>query len=127
MSEVELALRFAAALGLGVLLGLERERAKQREPSFAGVRTFGLLALAGGVAGLLDVALARAVARARRVRRDGRRWWSCRTRSPRSAASSAITTEVSALLAFLLGFLCVRGSRRCRGRARRRERRACSR
>ncbi len=43
------ALRFAAALGLGVLLGLERERVKT-EGSFAGVRTFGLLALAGGVA-----------------------------------------------------------------------------
>ncbi len=57
------AMRFAAALGLGVLLGLERERAKT-EASFAGVRTFGLLALAGGVAAFLDVR-SRALARAR--------------------------------------------------------------
>src|SRR6187397_950819 len=53
-----LALRFGAALGLGVLLGLERERTKT-EFDFAGVRTFALLALAGGVAAFLDASLAR--------------------------------------------------------------------
>ena len=44
-----LAIRFAAALALGVILGLERERTKAGEGGFAGVRTFGLIALAGGV------------------------------------------------------------------------------
>ncbi len=35
LAPVVRALRFAAALGLGVLLGLERERAKKAETSFA--------------------------------------------------------------------------------------------
>ncbi len=102
-----LALRFGAALGLGVLLGLERERSKT-PTGFAGVRTFGLCALTGAVAAFLDGVLARpwlavglfvAVAALVVV----------------SYAVSAqrgelgITTEVSALLAFLMGFLCVSG------------------
>jgi uncharacterized membrane protein (DUF4010 family) len=103
-----LVLRFAAALGLGVLIGLERERT-QPETRFAGVRTFGLISLAGamsayvdGVLGrpLLGLALFAAVAGLVVV----------------SAVTTArqgdigITTEVSALIAFLLGFLCVHGN-----------------
>lgn len=91
-----------------MLLGLERERAKRAEPSFAGVRTFGLLALAGGVAAFLDVVL-------------GRPWFALAIFAATAAlvvvsyaitaerGEIGITTEVSALLAFLLGFLCVAG------------------
>jgi len=104
-----LALRFAAALGLGVLIGLERERSHKPESGFAGVRTFGLISLAGAMAAYVDRALERpalglvlfgAIAALVVV----------------SAVTSAregdigITTEVSALLAFLLGFLCVSGN-----------------
>jgi uncharacterized membrane protein (DUF4010 family) len=102
-----LVLRFAAALGLGVLIGLERERT-QPETRFAGVRTFGLISLAGAMAAHLDTALARpwlglalfaavaalVVVSAVTTARQG---------------DIGITTEVSALLAFLLGFLCVAG------------------
>jgi uncharacterized membrane protein YhiD involved in acid resistance len=42
-----LALRFGAALGLGLLLGLERERKHDAELLFGGVRTFALIALLG--------------------------------------------------------------------------------
>ena len=35
-----LALRFGAALGLGILLGLERQRTHGADVAFAGVRTF---------------------------------------------------------------------------------------
>jgi uncharacterized membrane protein (DUF4010 family) len=101
------AIRFAAALGLGVLLGLERERTKG-ETGFAGVRTFGLVALTGALAGFLGerfaldglaVAIflavaALVVASYLKTAREG---------------EFGITTEVSALLAFLLGFLCARG------------------
>ncbi len=101
------ALRFAAALGLGVLLGLERERTKTAT-TFAGVRTFGLLALAGSIAAFLDATLDRpwlalavfaavaalVVASYTLTAREG---------------EFGITTEVSALLAFLIGFLCLRG------------------
>ena len=53
MEDPHLALRFAVALGLGVLIGLERERAKGEEGG-AGVRTFALIALTGAIAGYLD-------------------------------------------------------------------------
>jgi uncharacterized membrane protein YhiD involved in acid resistance len=54
MDIPDLALRFAVALGLGMLIGLERERSKPEEGG-AGVRTFALIALTGAIAGLTDV------------------------------------------------------------------------
>jgi uncharacterized membrane protein (DUF4010 family) len=100
------ALRFAAALGLGVLLGLERERAKT-EASFAGVRTFGLLALAGGVAGFLQWLALSGLALAIFAAVAGLVIVSYAVTAQRGELG--ITTEVSALLSFLLGFLCVHG------------------
>ncbi len=103
---LELALRFAAALGLGVLLGLERERTKTQE-RFAGVRTFALIALIGAVAAHVDEALRlpwlglgvfAAVA--------GLVLISYAVSAQQG--ESGITTEVSALLAFLIGWLCLR-------------------
>ncbi len=52
MDIPDLALRFAVALGLGMLIGLERERSKSEEGG-AGVRTFALIALTGAIAGYL--------------------------------------------------------------------------
>ena len=46
--------RLAASLGIGLLIGLERER---NPAAKAGVRTFALVALAGALAALLDVQL----------------------------------------------------------------------
>ena len=101
------AMRFAAALALGVLLGLERERRKT-ETTFAGVRTFGLLALAGGIAAFVDATL-------------GRPWLGLAVFVATAGlvvvsyavtarlGELGITTELSALLAFLVGFLCVAG------------------
>ena len=101
------AFRFAAALALGVLLGLERERTKT-ETTFAGVRTLGLLALAGGIAAYVDGTLARpwlgvgvfAAVAALIVTS-----YAVTAR----AGEFGITTELSAMLAFLIGFLCVWG------------------
>jgi uncharacterized membrane protein (DUF4010 family) len=99
--------RFAAALALGVLLGLERERTKH-ETGFAGVRTLGLIALAGGVAGFLDLALGRpALALAVFAAVAGLVAVSYAMTARQG--DYGVTTEVSALLAFLLGFLCVSG------------------
>ncbi len=55
MQHSELILRFGIALLIGVLIGLEREHARLREEvkSFAGVRTFPLIALLGCSAALL--------------------------------------------------------------------------
>jgi len=102
-----LALRFAVALGLGMLIGLERERAKGEEGG-AGVRTFALIALAGAVAGHLQLDL-------------GLEWLALAIFVAVGAllvtsyvltaqqGDTGITTEVSALLAFLLGLLCAHG------------------
>ena len=102
-----LTVRFAVALGLGVLLGLERERSKTVE-GFAGVRTFGLFALAGGVGAFLEAHL-------------GESWLALALFAAVAAlvvvsyavtaqrGEVGVTTEISALLAFLLGFLCVSG------------------
>jgi uncharacterized membrane protein (DUF4010 family) len=110
MSEADtlhLALRFAAALGLGVLLGLERERTKPATGGVAGVRTFGLISLAGGVAAYIGYPLDEpwlalgvfgAIAALVVVSYAVSAW----------RGDTGTTTEVSALLAFLLGFLCVR-------------------
>ncbi len=102
-----IAIRFAAALGLGVLLGLERERKKMVEGGFAGVRTFGLIALAGAVAAHLDerlglpmLALAVFAAVAALV--------VVSYSVSAGRGDMGVTTEISAVLAFLLGFLCVR-------------------
>ncbi len=87
---------------LGLLLGLERERSGQGEILFAGIRTFPLLSLAGWIGGwssarngpyvlpvvLLAVAALAVASYLRTVDR-----------------SHGITTEVSAILAVLLGAL----------------------
>lgn len=107
VDPLHLAFRFAAALGLGVLLGLERERVKQ-DASFAGVRTLGMLALAGGIAAFLDLELARPwLALALFAAAAGLILVSYAVTAQRGELG--ITTEVSALLAFLVGFLCVAG------------------
>ena len=48
--------RLGVALGIGLLLGLERERRKGEGPSRApaGLRTFALVALMGGVCMVID-------------------------------------------------------------------------
>ncbi len=106
--SAELLLRFAVALGLGILLGLERERTKNPETGFAGIRTFALISLTGAVSAwvgdtlgiawilpltfgaLAALVLASYVVAARK-------------------GSVGITTEVTALLTFVLGVVCERG------------------
>ena len=107
MDNPDLALRFAVALGLGMLIGLERERSNINGGG-AGVRTFALIALTGAIAGYLGVnlglesltlsiffAVAALIIGMYVV--TGQR------------GDTGITTEISALLAFLLGLLCAHG------------------
>ena len=107
MDDPDLALRFAVALGLGMLIGLERERSKSEEGG-AGVRTFALIALTGAIAGYLGKTL-------------GLDWLALSIFFAVAAliigqyvvtslrGDTGITTEISALLAFLLGLLCAHG------------------
>ena len=107
MDNPDLALRFAVALGLGMLIGLERERSKSAEGG-AGVRTFALIALTGAIAGYLGQTLgldwlALAIFFAVAALIIGQYVVTSLRGDP------GITTEISALLAFLLGLLCAHG------------------
>lgn len=91
--------RFGIALGLGLMIGVERER----EDAFAGIRTFPLIALMGCMAALLNdlfvswafvasfVILATLVLASYLL--------------TASAGEPGITTEISSLLGFLFGAL----------------------
>ena len=110
MDNPDLALRFAVALGLGMLIGLERERSRSEEGG-AGVRTFALIALTGALAGYLGKtlgldSLALSVFFAVAALIVGQYVVTSLRGDP------GITTEISALLTFLLGLLCAHGQLR---------------
>ena len=105
MFDLDLALRFGAALGLGLLLGLERERKRDAELLFGGVRTFALIALLGAVGAFLERELNQAwlvlvafVAVGSLV--------VVSYAMTASRGELGITTEITALLAFIVGALC---------------------
>lgn len=107
MDDKQLAMSFAVAIGLGAVLGLERERTKG-DSAGAGVRTFALIALCGALAGYLDrhlgqSALALALFAAVALLIVGMYGVTA------LRGDAGITTEVSALLAFMLGLLCAHG------------------
>lgn len=105
MIELNTAWQFGVALGLGMLIGLERERTRGEERTFAGVRTFALVALLGAtsvfagiqaelpwIVGVVFLAVVALVAVAYSVTaREG---------------SIGATTEISLLLTFFIGSLC---------------------
>ena len=105
MIELNIAWQFGAAVGLGMLIGLERERTRGEERTFAGVRTFSLVALFGAISvyageqsglpwivGLVFLAVTAVVVAAYYV----------------TAKSGKIgaTTEVSVLVTFFIGSMC---------------------
>jgi uncharacterized membrane protein (DUF4010 family) len=105
--EEQLIIRLAAALAVGLLIGIERERSKGQGPrrAAAGVRTFTLIALAGAMslelgglpAFLLVTAIVgafAAISYVRSVRRD-----------------PGLTTEVAMVVTLLLGGLTLREPR----------------
>jgi uncharacterized membrane protein (DUF4010 family) len=99
-----LAVRLAISLGIGLLIGAERERRKGvgagRGP--AGIRTFALVALAGGLSlafgGEVVLAVSTLVVGALAAIAYGR----SRSRDP------GLTTEIALVTTFLLGALAVR-------------------
>lgn len=94
-------MKLLLALGIGLLVGVERERSKGSGPArgAAGLRTFGLIGLVGGIAGLFGQPIltavaglfvaAAAVASYRRSRSD----------------DPGLTTEVAMFATFLLGVM----------------------
>ncbi|MCZ8111775.1 MAG: DUF4010 domain-containing protein [Betaproteobacteria bacterium] len=112
------ALGLAAALGAGLLIGLERERRKRSrrgaaQAQAAGIRSFALVALAGGLAQVLAqalgqpllvllggalVALLAVVAYARSLRLPG---------TPAAGVDPGLTTELALFVTYLVGVLAV--------------------
>lgn len=105
MFDLDLALRFAAALGLGLLLGIERERKRDTELFFGGVRTFALIALLGAVGAFMERELNQGwLIIAAFVALSALVIVSYATTAARGELG--ITTEISAMLAFIVGALC---------------------
>ena len=105
MFDLDLALRFAAALGLGLLLGIERERKRDAELFFGGVRTFALIALLGAVGAFVERELNQGwLIIAAFVALSALVIVSYATTAARGELG--ITTEISAMLAFIVGALC---------------------
>lgn len=93
----------AVALGIGLLVGVERERRKGEGPErgAAGVRTFALIALAGAVSERLG-GVGLAIAGGFTALAALASYRVSRTRDP------GLTTEVAMLVVFLLGVLAMR-------------------
>jgi len=105
MFDLDLALRFGAALGLGLLLGLERERKRDAELLFGGIRTFALIALLGALGAFMEREMAQSwLIVAAFIALSALVIVSYATTAARGELG--ITTEVTALLAFIVGALC---------------------
>jgi uncharacterized membrane protein (DUF4010 family) len=97
---LEMLTRFALALALGLLIGLERERRKKE----AGLRTFGFIALLGGISGALGDAygyLAMALTGMLTVFLN----W----QEMRAHEGTELTTSAAMLVTCLAGILCGKG------------------
>ncbi|WP_028838529.1 MgtC/SapB family protein [Thermomonas fusca] len=102
MADLDILRGLAVALGLGLLVGVERERRRADDGhDVAGVRTFALIALAGAIAeriGGIGIALGGAFV----VLAALAGYRASRGRDP------GLTTETAMLLVFLLGVLAMR-------------------
>lgn len=96
-------LGFAAALGGGLLIGIERERRKGTGPhrALAGVRTFTLAALAGAGAQALAQPILIAAGALLIAGLASIAYWRNRTRDP------GVTTELALLVTYLLGVMAM--------------------
>jgi uncharacterized membrane protein (DUF4010 family) len=103
--DLDLAVRFGVAVGLGLLLGLERERKREAELLFGGIRTFALIALLGAIGAFMQRELNQGwLVIAAFVSLSALVIVSYATTAARGELG--ITTEVTALLAFIVGALC---------------------
>ncbi|MCZ8252651.1 MAG: DUF4010 domain-containing protein [Hylemonella sp.] len=93
----------ALALGIGLLIGVERERRKGQGPTrqFAGVRSFTLVALLGAGTELLGQVWLTALAGALVAALVLVAYWRDRSSDP------GVTTEIALFLTFVLGVLAV--------------------
>ncbi len=104
------ALGLAAALGGGLLIGLERERRKGRgdQREAAGIRSFALAALGGGLAQTLQQPVVVALGALLVAALAAVAYWKSRERVPgQPAPDPGLTTELALFITYLVGVLAV--------------------
>jgi uncharacterized membrane protein (DUF4010 family) len=96
-------INFVVALGIGLLIGVERERRKGKGPvrSPAGIRTFAVTSLVGAVSFAVGAELLLAVATAGVIALTALGYWRGRNDDP------GLTSEIALILTVLLGGLSV--------------------
>ena len=112
--DLTLAWNFATALLIGALVGIERERHKQRHehPEIAGLRTFMLVALFGALSGWVSLVLATSWVLAAGLVAITAAVLTGYVLSVRlNPEGLGLTTELAAVATFLLGALAVLGQR----------------
>lgn len=109
-SAISTATGLAAALGAGLLIGLERERRKGRGASrqAAGIRSFSLAALSGGIAMALGQPLLVALGALLVVLLSAVAYWKSREqRAEAPEPDPGLTTELALFITYLVGVLAV--------------------
>ena len=93
----------AVALGIGLVIGIERERRKGdgERRAAAGLRTFAIVALAGAIAQVLPVAALVPIGGALVAALAAMSHWKSRSPDP------GMTTEIALFATYLIGVLCV--------------------
>lgn len=93
----------AVALGIGLVIGIERERRKGdgERRAAAGLRTFAIVALAGAIARILPVAALVPIGGALVAALAAMSHWKSRSPDP------GMTTEIALFATYLIGVLCV--------------------
>ncbi len=116
LTNLELLERLGIALALGLLMGTERgwhKREASEGSRVAGIRTFGLIALLGGITALLTEAtnpvVAGMVFSGFAILMSVSYWVTVRDPGRENPINYGVTTEVAALLAFGLGLVAVLG------------------
>lgn len=102
--QIDLILQILIALAIGALIGMERERKQSKHTEFAGIRTFTLISLYGIISAYLNQIYSNFLLLAflGLLILVGLSYY----RSSNQEEDIGITTEVVALLTFILGALC---------------------
>jgi uncharacterized membrane protein (DUF4010 family) len=113
MNDGDLLIRLSVALSIGLLVGLERgwqTREETRHRRAAGLRTFALAGLLGGVSGAVASALSYPLLVGFAFLSFSAAFGAFHWLEARTTGNLSVTSVVSGLLTFLLGTLAVQGS-----------------